>query len=144
MFEPGVMKWFVWVPWFEWYYKINKHWRIISYRKRCQKWSKLMEEPQWYVKPRIKRSKSSKKDFLAVTLYDWIKKKKFYVSRLVAHLFMWYDLNDKSKQIIFKDWDPTNCDITNLHLWTVSERTFNWTNKRYNAEWAEWNSNRRN
>ncbi len=75
--------------------------------------------------------KSSKKEFPAVTLYDWMKKHKFYVSRLVAHLFMWYDLNDKTKQIIFKDWNPRNCDVKNLQIWTISERTLNWIKKKY-------------
>lgn len=91
----------------------------------------LDKKPQLTIKPRVKKSKSSKKEFLAVTLYDWFRKQKFYVSRLVAQIFMWYDIKDDTKQIIFKDGNPLNCDIKNLKIWTVSERTLNWIKKKY-------------
>ena len=131
MFEVRNLDNYVWIPGFEWYYKINNEWNIISYRKRCQNWAELTERPQRFIKPRIKVSSSSKKRFLAVTLYDWLKKQKFYVSRLVAHLFMNYDLNDNTKQIIFKDWNPKNCKMKNLQIGTVSERTLLWINKKH-------------
>ena len=124
-------KGYEWIPGFEWYYKINKHWKIISYRRRNNKWAVLSEDPQVFIKPWIKTSKSSKKEFLAVTLYNWLVRQKFYVSRLVAKIFMWYDEKDKTKQIIFKDNNPLNCDIKNLKIWTISETTFNWMNKKY-------------
>ena len=125
------MKWYVRIPNFEWYYQINRHWTVISYRRKVHWWAVLDKKPQLTIKPRVKKSKSSKKEFLAVTLYDWFRKQKFYVSRLVAQIFMWYDIKDDTKQIIFKDGNPLNCDIKNLKIWTVSERTFNWMNKKY-------------
>ena len=125
------MKWYVRVPNFEWYYQINRHWTVVSYRRKVHWWAVLDKKPQLTIKPRVKKSKSSKKEFLAVTLYDWFRKQKFYVSRLVAQIFMWYDIKDDTKQIIFKDGNPLNCDIKNLKIWTVSERTFNWMNKKY-------------
>lgn len=125
------MKWYVRIPNFEWYYQINRHWTVISYRRKVHWWAVLDKKPQLTIKPRVKKSKSSKKEFLAVTLYDWFRKQKFYVSRLVAQIFMWYDIKDDTKQIIFKDGNPLNCDIKNLKIWTISERTFNWMNKKY-------------
>ena len=125
------MKWYVRVPNFEWYYQINRHWTVVSYRRKVHWWAVLDKKPQLTIKPRVKKSKSSKKEFLAVTLYDWFRKQKFYVSRLVAQIFMWYDIKDDTKQIIFKDGNPLNCDIKNLKIWTISERTFNWMNKKY-------------
>jgi len=125
------MKWYVRIPNFEWYYQINRHWTVVSYRRKVHWWAVLDKKPQLTIKPRVKKSKSSKKEFLAVTLYDWFRKQKFYVSRLVAQIFMWYDIKDDTKQIIFKDGNPLNCDIKNLKIWTISERTFNWMNKKY-------------
>lgn len=133
--SPLSSKWYKPIPWFEWYYVINQHWKIISFWKKSQKWAVLTTKPQTFIKPWIKTSKnSSKKKFAAVTLYDWLNKKKFYVARLVAHLFMWYDLNDKTKQILFKDWNPQNCDVNNLQIWTISDRTMQWMKKKYRYE----------
>lgn len=134
------MKWYVRIPNFEWYYQINRHWTVVSYRRKVHWWAVLDKKPQLTIKPRVKKSKSSKKEFLAVTLYDWFRKQKFYVSRLVAQIFMWYDIKDDTKQIIFKDWDPSNCDIKNLKIGSISERTFNWIKKKYGKQkTCKWN-----
>lgn len=119
------MKEFKRIPWFEWYYDINEDGKIRSYRKRTNRWAVLSDTPQVLIKPRVKTSGKNKKEFPAVTLYNGIHKSKFYPSRLVAQLFMWYNPIDKTKQIIFKDGNPMNYWISNLYIWTVSERALN-------------------
>lgn len=117
---------FKWIPWFEWYYDINKNWKIRSYWKRGNRWAILKDKPQTLINPRFKTDKKRKeKPVAAVTLYNWIRKQKFYVARLVAQLFMWYNPIDKTKQIIFRDWNWLNCKMDNLYIWTVSERALN-------------------
>ena len=125
------MKPFKWIPWFEWYYDINEDGKIRSYRKRTNRWAVLSEIPQVLIKPRVKTSGKNKKEFPAVTLYNGIHKSKFYPSRLVAQLFMWYNPIDKTKQIIFIDWNPMNYWKSNLYIWSVSERALNWKRKWY-------------
>lgn len=123
---------FKWIPWFEWYYDINEDGKIRSYRKRTNRWAVLSDTPQILIKPRVKKSKSSwDKEFPAVTLYNGIHKSKFYPSRLVAQLFMWYNPIDKTKQIIFIDWNPMNYCKANLYIWSVSERALNCKRKNY-------------
>lgn len=115
------------IPWFEWCYDINELWQIRTYWKRTNKWATLTKEPQGFIKPRTKWSKRRDIQFAAVTLYNWLTntKKKFYVWRLVAKLFMGYDMDDKSKQICHIDWNGMNCAKSNLYIWTVSERATN-------------------
>ena len=125
------MKQFKWIPWFEWYYDINEDGKIRSYRKRTNRWAVLSDKPQVLIKPRIKTSGKNKKEFPAVTLYNGIHKSKFYPSRLVAQLFMWYNPIDKTKQIIFIDWNPMNYWKSNLYIWSVSERALNYKRKWY-------------
>ena len=125
------MKEFKWIPWFEWYYDINEDGKIRSYRKRTNRWAVLSDKPQVLIKPRIKTNGKNKKEFPAVTLYNGIHKSKFYPSRLVAQLFMWYNPIDKTKQIIFIDWNPMNYWKSNLYIWSVSERALNWKRKWY-------------
>ena len=125
------MKEFKWIPWFEWYYDINEDGKIRSYRKRTNRWAVLSDTPQVLIKPRVKTSGKNKKEFPAITLYNWIHKSKFYPSRLVAQLFMWYNPIDKTKQIIFIDWNPMNYWKSNLYIWSVSERALNWKRKWY-------------
>lgn len=125
------MKPFKWIPWFEWYYDINEDGKIRSYRKRTNRWAVLSETPQVLIKPRVKTSGKNKKEFPAVTLYNGIHKSKFYPSRLVAQLFMWYNPIDKTKQIIFIDWNPMNYWKSNLYIWSVSERALNCKRKWY-------------
>ena len=125
------MKPFKWIPWFEWYYDINEDGKIRSYRKRTNRWAVLSDKPQILIKPRVKTSGKNKKEFPAITLYNWIHKSKFYPSRLVAQLFMWYNPIDKTKQIIFIDWNPMNYKRSNLYIWSVSERALNWKRKWY-------------
>lgn len=123
------------IPWFEWYYDINEEGKIRSYRRRTNRWAVLSDKPQILIKPRIKKSKSSwDKEFPAVTLYNWVHKSKFYPSRLVAQLFMWYNPIDKTKQIIFIDWNPMNYCKANLYIWSVSERALNHKRKNYLAD----------
>lgn len=125
------MKPFKWIPWFEWYYDINEDGKIRSYRKRTNRWAVLSDTPQVLIKPRVKTNGKNKKEFPAVTLYNGIHKSKFYPSRLVAQLFMWYNPIDKTKQIIFIDWNPMNYWKSNLYIWSVSERALNWKRKWY-------------
>lgn len=127
------MKPFKWIPGFEWYYDINEDGKIRSYRKRTNRWAVLSDKPQVLIKPRIKTNGKNKKEFPAVTLYNWIHKSKFYPSRLVAQLFMWYNPTDKTKQIIFIDWNPMNYWKSNLYIWSVSERALNCKRKWYLA-----------
>lgn len=125
------MKPFKRIPGFEWYYDINEDGKIRSYRKRTNRWAVLSDKPQILIKPRVKTSGENKKEFPAVTLYNWIHKSKFYPSRLVAQLFMWYNPIDKTKQIIFIDWNPMNYCKANLYIWSVSERALNCKRKNY-------------
>lgn len=123
------------IPGYEWYYDINEEGKIRSYWKIWNRDNKLSDEPQSLIKPRVKKSKSSwEKEFPAVTLYNWIRKQKFYPSRLVAQLFMWYNPTDKTKQIIFIDWNPMNYCKANLYIWSVSERALNCKRKNYLAD----------
>jgi len=122
---------FKWIPWFEWYYDINEDGKIRSYRRRTNRWAVLSDKPQVLIKPRVKTSGKNKKEFPAVTLYNGIYKSKFYPSRLVAQLFMWYNPTDKTKQIIFINWNPMDYWKSNLYIWSVSERALNCKRKWY-------------
>ena len=127
------------IPWFEWCYEINELWHIRSYWKRNNRGSELKPEPQRYIKPRIKYNGKNKHKFASVTLFNWLTHKHFYVARLVAQLFMWYDIKDKSKQICHIDWNGMNCAKSNLYIWTVSERATNSHNPWFLSSKINWN-----
>ena len=113
-----------WVPWYEGIYQVNEDWQVRSFREKKRGHCELSKEPQRLLSHRVNRKKKVR--VAEVTLFDWETHKHHYVSRLVAQSFMGYDLNDKSKQIIYKDWNQMNPKKENLRIATVSERTFNW------------------
>ena len=127
-------EWHEWVPWFEGYYSVTRDWDIYSYWKRGNRWAILQDTPQVKMQPRENKDslKSKSKPRPVVTLYNGLVKKKMFVSRIVAIVFLHYDVNSKL-QIIHKDWDNYNNSVDNLKIWTVSERTLNWIRVKENA-----------
>ena len=120
-----------WVPWYEWIYEVNEDWQIRSYWKKKRWYCELSKEPQRLLSHWVNRKK--KLNAAQVTLFDWDTRTHKYVSRLVAQSFMGYDVNDKTKQVIFVDWNAMNPKKENLRIATISERTFNWR-KLQNAQ----------
>ena len=114
------------IEWYEWFYDINENGDIRSYWKRNNRWAELTDSPQILLRPRNKRNKVwCTSVFSYVTLNKWKCKKHYPLWVLVAKAFMNYDNSDKTKQICHIDWDGTNCHISNLYIWTVSERATN-------------------
>ena len=113
-----------WVPWYEGIYEVNEDWQVRSYWEKKQGHCELSKEPQRLLSHWLNRKK--KLTAAQVTLFNGDTHRHHYVSRLVAQSFMGYDVNDKTKQIIFKDWNSMNPKKENLRVATVSERTFNW------------------
>lgn len=132
-----------WVPWYEWIYEVNEDWQIRSYWKKKRWCYELSKEPQRLLSHWVNRKKKLR--VAQVTLFDWDTHTHKYVSRLVAQSFMGYDVNDKTKQVIFVDWNAMNPKKENLRIATISERTFKWRNlknaQHNNIAWQKdlWN-----
>lgn len=112
-----------WVPWYEWIYEVNEDWQVRSYWEKKQWHCELSKEPQRLLSHWVNRKEKTK--VAEVTLFNGDTHKHCYVSRLVAQSFMGYDVNDKTRQIIFKDWNAMNPKRENLRIATVSERALN-------------------
>lgn len=120
-------QWHKRIPWYEEIYSVSKFGKVYSYYKRSNRWAILCNEPQAEVKPRKNKAgvNSNSKVRPQVTLYKKWTKKKMFVSRLIAWIFLWYDMDSKL-QVIHIDWDNFNNDVDNLKVGTVSERASNW------------------
>lgn len=131
------------IPWYEWIYEINELWQVRSYWKNWCRQNEIVDKPQRLLQPwRKKHKKTTYK--AVITLFDWLKHKHFYVWRLVAWIFMWLDIKDKTKQVIHIDWNNMNCRKDNLYIWTVSDRAFNFNNPWVlfsNNDWNDWRIN---
>lgn len=121
------------VPWYEGIYEINEDWQVRSYWRVSNRNNWISEFPQRLLSHRVNRK--TKKNVAEVTLFDWEKHKHHYVARLVAQCFMWYDVKDKSKQIIYKDGNSMNPKKNNLKIASVSERTLNGYRLRNVIDW---------
>lgn len=112
-----------WVPWYEWIYEVNEDWQVRSYWEKKQWHCEISKEPQRLLSHWANRKKKLRA--AQVTLFDWEAHSHKYVSRLVAQSFMGYDVKDKTKQVIFVDWNQMNPKRENLRIATVSERALN-------------------
>lgn len=130
------------IPGYEWIYEINKLGQIRSYWKNNNKENRVDHEPQRLIQPWRKPHKLTGCK-AEVTLFNWLKRKHFYVWRLVAQVFMWLDPKDKTKQIIHKNWNNMDCRKSNLYIWSVSERAFNYHNPwvLFSNRYVKWKKN---
>lgn len=102
------------IPWYEWLYKVSNLWNVYSYFiKRNLKLTKK------YLYKCIKWHWNKKSNYyLVVWLSNWINKKKFFVHRLVATVFVDNPFNKSEVNHI--DWNSSNNCISNLE-WVTSE-----------------------
>lgn len=111
------------IKWYEWYYDISNYGRVRSYWKRWNRWAILMDKPNQTLKW---RNKTQTTIYTCHTLYkETDRKRHFKTSRLVAQAFLWLDYYDKKANVIFLDNDWTNNHISNLIIWTPSNRAYN-------------------
>lgn len=118
------------IPWREGIYQINEDGQVRSFWKIWQSSNELAKDPQRLLQPSRKRLKKYWPR-AEVTFYNWLHKKRYYVARLVAELFMWLDPKNKAIQVINKDWDWMNCRKDNLELSSVQNRQLRYTNYKY-------------
>ena len=64
--------------------------------------------------------------YFAVT----IDKKQLYVHRIIAHLFLGYDIGDSESVIMHLDHDKTNCHVDNLRIGTHAQNMQAEANRR--------------
>lgn len=125
------------IPWREGYYQINEDGQIRSFWKRCHWWSELSAEPQIYIQPWRKHMKRYWPS-AEITLYNWLKRKHYYLARIMAMTYMWLDINDKTKNVIHKDSDWMNCRLSNLEITSASWRTIKYLNIKYKENKNVW------
>lgn len=109
------------VPGYNWIYEINRLWQVRSYWKNWNRENRIETEPQRLIQPRRKRLKKYG-DRAEVTLFDGLKRKHYYLARIMAKVFLWLDLKDKTKQVTNIDGNFMNCKLENLKIVSVSER----------------------
>lgn len=122
------------IPWYEWLYQASNLWRIKSLITRWWKcpWIislQFLEHISWYKTLRTR-----------LTPYSW-QRKTYWVHRLIASAFLWFDLNTKMKDavIMHLDNNPLNNRVENLKIWTQSENTRQCiTENRWKQFWRKW------
>lgn len=85
----------------------------------------------------------------AIIVNSWyyqvlIKRKPYLVHRLVAHTFLWLDLNDRNMCVCHKDDNKLNNNVDNLFLGTHKENSLDmiskwrqgWFKNRWENHWA--------
>ena len=99
------------VIWYEWKYKVNHIWTVISKERKVWNWHAYNLSKERILKPSIANW------YYFVYLYkDWIWKK-FYIHRLVAECFLWTN----KMQVNHKDWNKLNNNISNLEYVTSQQ-----------------------
>lgn len=89
---------------YEWMYKINEKWEVLSVKFKIHKILKTSCDPKWYVKNVLSKNG---------------KTKTFRIHRLVALHFI---ENPKNKlEVNHKDWNKNNNHVSNLEWMTRSE-----------------------
>lgn len=128
-------KGYVWIPWYEDIYAINEQGEVCSFWKKIRGWCILSLTVQRIMTPRKNQAKkwSNCKERVQVTLYNWDTKKKYYVNRLMAEIFM--DGLEKWKQVIHLNWDPSDNSLSNLKQASVSERAKRFYSRKKKSTW---------
>ena len=114
---------------FEGYYDINEDGQIRTYWKIGQKENSLSEIPLRYLNISKSRRKKWANPLARVHLYNWLIKKGFKLSRLVASHFMGLTdemAKDRSVEVIHLNWNMMDCRKENLKITTSSERALNY------------------
>ena len=120
----------MWKPieWYEWY-EVNEEWIVRS----------LSYNNTWEIK-------ELKYNWLYCAVRKNARHKNIKVWRLVAHAFLWLNLDDKETCVLHKDWNKQNNRLDNLELWTKWEwlqsyllinKLITHKKKRTNPEYAE-------
>jgi len=117
------------IPWYEWKYQASNYWNV----KNILTNHILSKRRKNYNKPI--------NDRYFVTLWSHKNAKNYTISRLVASIFLWLDINNKNICVCHKDDNPFNDFVDNLFLWTHRDNMLDMKNKwRWNS--AKWeNSN---
>ena len=90
---------------FENFYKISNFWKVYS--KRQNRIMKLVIQWPWYHWLRLR--------------YWNGKSKMFLIHRLVAHNFLWLDINNSREIVLHLDNNKLNNKSNNLKVWTQKQ-----------------------
>ena len=126
------------IPWYEGLYQVSNLWRVKSLLNRHGRWpgimsSQTIDRGNWYNATRTR-----------LTDISWIRKT-FWVHRLVASAFLWFNLKTPMKEAVIMhiNNDATDNRLENLKIWTQSENTRQcideWRWKQFEMKWSKHN-----
>jgi len=113
------------IKWYEWLYKITDNGKVISLN---YKWTWKEREIKW-IKTRWW--------YLQVELYKNCKRKKYFIHRLIAQAFLWFNINS-NLCVCHKDDNPKNNNLQNLFIWTQKNNIQDMI-KKWRKNIARWN-----
>ena len=119
------------IVWYEWLYQASNLWNIKSLQYRW--WKK-----PWVMSKQLYKQKENYWYYrISLTNYNRITRT-YWVHRLIASAFLWFDLNTNMKEavIMHLDNNPSNNNIENLKIWTQSENTRQCIKER---RWSQFN-----
>ena len=116
-------EWFKEVPWYEWYYAVNKLWEIYSMRKnRIMGYSK---NNRWYV---------------SILLCKHREHKRFLIHRVVMRSFSW----DSELEVNHLDGNKLNNELSNLEYCDRSKNirhSYDVLLQQWINKWKYWSEN---
>ena len=121
------------IKWYEWLYQASNLWRVKSLKVRWWNNDGIMSQ-------QLYKNSGHYQYFRLRLSYKWLRKT-YWVHRLIAAAFLWFDLSTPMKEavIMHLDNNPSNNKIENLKIWTQSDNTRQcikeWRWKQFNRFW---------